>query len=48
MMRAFYEKYFDARANPKYENERKQFASYFRDVSGKQALGADAGQAALR
>jgi len=25
LMRTFYEKYFDARSNPKYENERKKF-----------------------
>ena len=29
LMRAFYEKYFGALANPKYENERKRFTSYF-------------------
>jgi lactoylglutathione lyase len=29
VMRAFYEKYFDARSNPKYENARKRFTSYF-------------------
>jgi lactoylglutathione lyase len=28
-MKAFYERYFDAQANPKYVNERKQFQSYF-------------------
>ena len=28
-MRTFYEKYFDARSSPKYENERKRFTSYF-------------------
>jgi len=28
-MRAFYEKYFDARSGPRYENERKRFTSYF-------------------
>ena len=25
-MRNFYEKYFDARSSPKYENERKRFS----------------------
>jgi len=29
LMRAFYEKYVDARSNAKYENERKKFSSYF-------------------
>jgi len=29
LLRAFYEKYFGARANPKYENERKRLTSYF-------------------
>jgi lactoylglutathione lyase len=33
-MRAFYEKYFDARSNPKYENERKKFTSYFLTLPG--------------
>ena len=28
-MRAFYEKYFDARSSPRYENARKAFTSYF-------------------
>jgi hypothetical protein len=27
LMRTLYEKYFDARSNPKYENERKRFTS---------------------
>jgi lactoylglutathione lyase len=34
LMRAFYEKYFDARSNPKYENERKRFTSYFLTFPG--------------
>jgi len=29
LMRAFYEKYFEARSNAKYENARKKFTSYF-------------------
>jgi lactoylglutathione lyase len=33
-MRAFYEKYFDARSNAKYENERKRFMSYFLTFPG--------------
>jgi lactoylglutathione lyase len=33
-MRAFYEKYFDARSTPKYENERKRFTSYFLTFPG--------------
>jgi len=33
-MRAFYETYFDARANLKYENARKRFASYFLTFPG--------------
>ena len=33
-MRAFYEKYFDARSNPKYENQRKRFTSYFLTFPG--------------
>lgn len=33
-LRSFYERYFDARANPKYENERKRFASYFLTFPG--------------
>jgi len=33
-MRAFYEKFFDARANPKYTNERKRFTSYFLTFPG--------------
>jgi lactoylglutathione lyase len=28
-MRSFYEKYFDARSNPRCENERRKFTSYF-------------------
>jgi catechol 2,3-dioxygenase-like lactoylglutathione lyase family enzyme len=34
LMRAFYEKYFDARSNLKYQNERKNFASYFLTFPG--------------
>ena len=34
VMRAFYEKYFGARANPKYENARKRFTSYFLTFPG--------------
>src|SRR2546425_13256397 len=34
LMRTFYEKYFDARANQKYENERKRFTSYFLTFPG--------------
>src|SRR6267143_2024873 len=34
LMRTFYEKYFDARSNRKYENERKRFASYFLTFPG--------------
>lgn len=33
-MRAFYEKYFDARPGPRYANERKQFTSYFLTLPG--------------
>ena len=33
-MRTFYEKYFDARSNAKYENERKRFTSYFLTFPG--------------
>ena len=33
-MRAFYEKYFDARSNAKYRNERKSFTSYFLTFPG--------------
>jgi lactoylglutathione lyase len=33
-MRAFYEKYFDARSNQKYENARKRFTSYFLTFPG--------------
>ena len=33
-MRTFYEKYFDARSNLKYENERKRFSSYFLTFPG--------------
>src|SRR5436190_16797107 len=33
-MRTFYEKYFDARSNRKYENERKRFTSYFLTFPG--------------
>jgi len=31
LMRIFYEKYFDARSNPKYENERKKSMQPDRD-----------------
>src|SRR5437660_10957205 len=34
LMRTFYEKYFDARSNPKYANERKRFTSYFLTFPG--------------
>jgi lactoylglutathione lyase len=34
VMRTFYEKYFDARPNVKYENERKRFTSYFLTFPG--------------
>jgi lactoylglutathione lyase len=34
LMRAFYEKYFDARSNLKYENARKRFTSYFLTFPG--------------
>ena len=34
LMRTFYEKYFDARSNLKYENERKSFTSYFLTFPG--------------
>src|SRR2546427_6853040 len=34
VMRTFYEKYFDARSNVKYENERKRFTSYFLTFPG--------------
>ena len=33
-MRTFYEKYFDARSNRKYENERERFTSYFLTFPG--------------
>jgi lactoylglutathione lyase len=33
-MRTFYAKYFDARSNQKYTNERKQFTSYFLTFPG--------------
>jgi lactoylglutathione lyase len=33
-LRAFYEKYFDARSNRKYQNERKRFTSYFLTFPG--------------
>jgi lactoylglutathione lyase len=33
-MRTFYEKYFDARSNAKYRNERKRFTSYFLTFPG--------------
>lgn len=32
LLRIFYETYFDARSNLKYENERKRFTSYFLTV----------------
>jgi lactoylglutathione lyase len=34
LMRTFYEKYFDARSNRKYENGRKKFTSYFLTFPG--------------
>jgi lactoylglutathione lyase len=34
VMRTFYEKYFDARSNVRYENERKRFTSYFLTFPG--------------
>src|SRR2546425_3065178 len=34
LMRTFYEKYFDARSTPKYQNERKRFTSYFLTFPG--------------
>jgi lactoylglutathione lyase len=34
LMRSFYEKYFDARSNAKYANERKRFTSYFLTFRG--------------
>jgi lactoylglutathione lyase len=34
LMRAFYEKYFDATSSPRYENERKRFTSYFLTFPG--------------
>jgi lactoylglutathione lyase len=34
LMRIVYEKYFDARSNRKYENERKRFTSYFLTFPG--------------
>lgn len=33
-MRVFYETYFDARSNPRYENARKRFTSYFLTFPG--------------
>jgi lactoylglutathione lyase len=33
-MRAFYEKYFDARSSAKYQNERTRFTSYFLTFPG--------------
>ena len=33
-LRAFYEKYFDARSSAKYANERKRFTSYFLTFPG--------------
>jgi len=33
LLRAFDEKYFGARSNPKYENERKRFTSYFNTLA---------------
>src|SRR5207245_11024129 len=38
LMRTFYEKYFDARSNLKYENERKSFTSYFLTFPGRGRL----------
>jgi lactoylglutathione lyase len=34
LMRCFYETYFDARSNLKYENERKRFTWYFLTFPG--------------
>jgi lactoylglutathione lyase len=34
LMRTFYEKYFGAQSNLKYENERKRFTSYFLTFPG--------------
>jgi lactoylglutathione lyase len=34
LMRTVYEKYFDARSNLKYQNERKKFTSYFLTFPG--------------
>jgi len=34
LMRTFYEKYFGAQSNRKYENERKSFTSYFLTFPG--------------
>jgi len=34
LMRAFYEKYFGARSNARYVNERKRFTSYFLTFPG--------------
>src|SRR5438270_13946804 len=34
LMRTFYERYFGARSNSKYENERKRFTSYFLTFPG--------------
>jgi len=33
-LRTFYETYFDARSNPRYENARKRFTSYFLTFPG--------------
>src|SRR6059036_2312289 len=42
VMRTFYEKYFDARSNVKYENECKRVHLVFPDVSWRRAGGTDA------
>jgi lactoylglutathione lyase len=34
VMRAFYQKYFDARSTAKYENDRRRFSSYFLTFPG--------------
>ena len=34
LMRTFYEKYFDAQSNPRYESEPKRFTSYFLTFPG--------------
>jgi lactoylglutathione lyase len=42
LMRAFYEKYFDAQSTQKYGNERKRFTFVFPDISWRLAAGIDA------